>query len=286
MSVNVSSRDATLAILGKTSGDQSAVATGSSYESTGAYSTQVTLSWTGDGSDYLIIARAEGTNDNSSGRIKFKLDDGTTAYGEQGFKPLSTSNYVGWSCSRVFTSLSGSQSFTLEWKREVAGTAEIREAYILALNLSEGFSDYGESHYDSIDATTSTTWTSSNSSLLTAVGFEGADFLVVATALGRCASTGSQIHVKLVDAGTDIIEIDPPPNATSGNDAVHVAAAYIISAPSAGNRTTEWQYKKDSGAGNAVSINAGSIFIGKLSSGRIVTIGGAVSTGADIKISG
>ncbi|MFC1973912.1 hypothetical protein ACFLU2_00940 [Chloroflexota bacterium] len=147
-------RDATLTAIQLSTND-TIEHLGPTTTTNGSYTDVTTLNFTGDGSDYLIIASADISNSITSKEVYTQLyySTGTAPWGECIFSPLVADDLGNFFMFRKLSSASGAQQFKIQYYTS-GGTASIQNARITAVKLTD-LSDvqYDESEGVSSDST-------------------------------------------------------------------------------------------------------------------------------------
>jgi len=137
MAVTVKAKDTRALVLQKSLSDFSAVTFGDTSTSTSTtFSSALNLAFTPASSrEYLIIASCEVNYTSTASTAEVRLNDGTTQYNTALIQPQNTADYRPWQCILKVT-LSGSQSWDIEYRVTSSGTVKLGFPSIIAIDLS------------------------------------------------------------------------------------------------------------------------------------------------------
>jgi hypothetical protein len=150
-------REARILALKLEAGDVYAEDTADQTNTTTTFNTALTLSWTpASAGDYILLGSTEYRFSSISGEVITCFVHASTNYGVTTVRPKDTTNYCPGLHGVYLSSLSGSQSATIQWARSstASGTANCRRATLLALR-ADGFPSVEQAESRSRQTTTS-----------------------------------------------------------------------------------------------------------------------------------
>lgn len=261
-------KQGSIALLRQQTGDQTAVDTSESTTTSPLYQDKVTLTFTPSTTgDYLIMAFAQVSGGNTLKDMNVKLYHSTTStsYGEmRRTQPTANTEYEGWATMVKLSSLSGSQTFKIQYKKTGIGTitAKIRDAHIIAIRLD----NYPENYYFESRSRSTTTSTSLQNKISGFQAVGTGDYLIFSCCQQDCGSTSDSSIINFSVNSELLMDSSVQPYAT--NDAQTFFSVHKRGL--SGSPTFALQYK--SGAGATVGISEASIAFLKLTGDPTVRI--------------
>ena len=204
----VYSRQAAEIALPRNADDEKAESLGESTTTSGTFQDKVTLTFTPASSgDYLIIAFAQLSQGTTLRNTLVKLlDNGTSTTYAQTSKRVGIAGngeYYPWITMVKLTSLSGSQTFKIQYRRLVPGTtAKIQYACIIALRLD----NFNENFYGSASGGATTTSTTFQDRLtVTDTPAVACNYIILASCTQSNQSTSDSTEIRLIQDSEELI---------------------------------------------------------------------------------
>jgi hypothetical protein len=133
-------RETRILVLEMTDNDVYVANTSDQTNTDTTFSTATTLNWTpSSAGDYVLLGSVEYRFNSTSGEVITQFVHSSTTYGEVIARAKDANNYYPMMHAIYLSSLSGSQTATVEWARSsrTTGTAYCRNAHLLALRVDD-----------------------------------------------------------------------------------------------------------------------------------------------------
>ena len=170
-----------------------------------SYADKVSLTFTGDGSDYLIVASWVASNSSASNVAYWRLYDDTAeaTASEIAWTANAYGYYLGMAAMDVKT-VTGSQTYSIEYRHSSTGnTVYARSARIFALKLTAA-----DEYVEEVGASTTTATTWQDKATLTFTPGSQGDYIILASAVLGIADSSDHAQAQLdINATTQFGDI-------------------------------------------------------------------------------
>ncbi|MFC2014999.1 hypothetical protein ACFLUP_03305 [Chloroflexota bacterium] len=167
------------------------------------YTDALTLDFTGDGGDYLIIANADTTNSNNTRETITELyySTGTASWGENIYSPYIGEDYGNFFIFRKLTAASDAQQFKIRYKAS-GNTASIRNAHISAIDLDD-VSDIQYAESEAVSSNSTLPGVFQDKATLTFSPVAEGNYSISMVSLINQSDTGGEIHSAEITDGVN-----------------------------------------------------------------------------------